>query len=103
MDLHAASAEADVGGDTVPLTQASRDLIDAAALGAMKPTAWIVNTGRGPVINEPAIIDALTDRRIGGAVLDVFEQEPLPRSTRCGRRPTPSSRPTCPAPTPRRR
>jgi glyoxylate/hydroxypyruvate reductase A len=43
----------------------------------MKPTAWLFNIGRGAVIDEPALLDALRARRIGGAVLDVFPTEPL--------------------------
>ncbi len=44
----------------------------------MKPTAWLVNTSRGPIVNEAALIDVLTRRAIGGAALDVFDEEPLP-------------------------
>ena len=63
---------------TVPLTPASRGLIDAAALAAVPGHAWIINTGRGPVIDRAALLDALRAQRIGGAVLDVFDEEPLP-------------------------
>src|SRR3546814_11301371 len=45
----------------------------------MKPDAWVVNTSRGPIIDEAAMPDALQARRIGGAALDVFDHEPLPR------------------------
>jgi len=76
--LHAALAEADFVSMSVPLTPASRGLIDAAALRAMRPDAWIINTGRGAVIAEADLLAALHGGRIGGAVLDVFEQEPLP-------------------------
>lgn len=76
--LHAALAEADFVSLSVPLTPASRGLIDAAALARMRPDAWIVNTGRGPVIEEADLLAALHAGRIGGAVLDVFADEPLP-------------------------
>jgi phosphoglycerate dehydrogenase-like enzyme len=61
-----------------PLTAETRGLIGEAELGAMKSTAVIVNVGRGPVIEEAALIRALEDKRIRGAALDVFETEPLP-------------------------
>jgi phosphoglycerate dehydrogenase-like enzyme len=76
--LHAALAEADVVSLSVPLTPASRGMIDAAALGALRPDAWLINTGRGAVIREADLLAALHAGRLGGAVLDVFEQEPLP-------------------------
>lgn len=61
-----------------PLTPQTRGLVDAAAIAAMKPTAVMINVGRGAVIDEPALIEALRHKRIRGAALDVFEQEPLP-------------------------
>jgi phosphoglycerate dehydrogenase-like enzyme len=76
--LGAALAEADVVSLSVPLTPASRGLIDAAALARMRDDAWIINTGRGAVIDEPALLAALHAGRLGGAVLDVFAEEPLP-------------------------
>jgi glyoxylate reductase len=69
-------ATADVVSLHVPLTEESRHLIDAAALARMKPTAVLVNTSRGPIVDEAALVDALRERRIAGAALDVFEQEP---------------------------
>ena len=44
----------------------------------MKPSAWLINVARGPIVDEAALIDALRARRIGGAILDVFDTEPLP-------------------------
>ena len=61
------------------LSERSRGLIGARELGLMKPTAYIVNTARGPIIDEKALLAALTERRIAGAGLDVFDVEPLPR------------------------
>lgn len=61
-----------------PLTPESRDLIAAPEFEAMKPSAVLINIGRGPVVDESALVDALRARRIQGAALDVFETEPLP-------------------------
>jgi glycerate dehydrogenase len=59
-----------------PLNDATRHMINAERLALMKPTAFIINTSRGPLINEPDLIDALTRGTIAGAGLDVQEQEP---------------------------
>ena len=71
-------AEADVVSLHVPLTPATRHLIDEAALALMKPTALLVNTARGGVVDQAALRDALHARTIAGAALDVTEPEPLP-------------------------
>jgi len=63
---------------TAPLTPETRGMIGEPEFEAMKPGAVIVNVGRGPVIDEAAMLRALTERRIKGAALDVFDQEPLP-------------------------
>jgi phosphoglycerate dehydrogenase-like enzyme len=63
---------------TAPLTPETRDLIGDAEFAAMKPTAVVINVGRGAVIDEAALLRALQARRIKGAALDVFEDEPLP-------------------------
>lgn len=61
-----------------PLTAETRGMIGAAEFAAMKSSAVLINIGRGPVVDEAALIDALTAGRIKGAALDVFDQEPLP-------------------------
>lgn len=59
-----------------PLTAQTRNLVDARLLGLMKPTAYLVNTARGAIVDEAALIDALANKRIAGAGLDVFAHEP---------------------------
>ena len=61
-----------------PYTEATHHLVDEAALRAMKPNAVLINIARGGVVDEAALIRALQEGWIGGAALDVFEQEPLP-------------------------
>jgi phosphoglycerate dehydrogenase-like enzyme len=70
--------ESDYVSVTLPLTEHTRRFIGAREIAAMKPGAYIVNIGRGEVIDEAAMIDALRAGKIGGAGLDVFEKEPLP-------------------------
>jgi phosphoglycerate dehydrogenase-like enzyme len=61
-----------------PLTEATRGLINADRLAAMRPDSYLINVGRGPHVDEAALADALRNHRIAGAALDVFDQEPLP-------------------------
>jgi phosphoglycerate dehydrogenase-like enzyme len=61
----------------LPLTDDTRGLVGERALAAMRPGAWLLNIGRGAVVDEHALVEALKSGRLGGAVLDVFEQEPL--------------------------
>ena len=70
--------QADVLSVHLVLSERSRGLVDAEALGWMKPTALLVNTARGPIVDEAALIKALQKRQLAGAALDVFDIEPLP-------------------------
>jgi phosphoglycerate dehydrogenase-like enzyme len=69
---------ADVISIHMPLSDASRGLIGAADLSLMKPSAYLINTSRGPIVDEVALIDVLRAGRIAGAGLDVYDVEPLP-------------------------
>ncbi len=75
-DLHAALAEADIVTLHCPLTPETRHLLDPDAIAAMKPSAVLVNTARGAVVDESALVQALATGAIAGAALDVFEHEP---------------------------
>lgn len=70
--------EADMLIVTMPLTDASRGIVGRAVLAALPPHAWVVNISRGPLVDEQALLEALRAGRLGGAVLDVFGEEPLP-------------------------
>jgi glyoxylate reductase len=76
VDLEEGLKRADVVSIHTPLTEQTRYLINAERLGMMKQTAILVNTARGPVVDEGALVDALKNGRIWGAGLDVFENEP---------------------------
>ena len=71
-------ARADVLTIHVQLSERTRGLVAARELGSMKPTAYLVNTARGPIVDEAALVRALQARTIAGAGLDVFDEEPLP-------------------------
>jgi phosphoglycerate dehydrogenase-like enzyme len=70
--------QADIVTIHLVLSNRTRGLIGAPELALMKPAARLVNTSRGPIVDEPALIEALQARRIAGAAVDVFETEPLP-------------------------
>jgi glyoxylate/hydroxypyruvate reductase len=77
-ELGDALARTDVVVIACPLTEHTRGLLGAAELAALPAHAIVINVGRGPVIDEPALIAALAEGRIAGACLDVFAEEPLP-------------------------
>jgi phosphoglycerate dehydrogenase-like enzyme len=76
--LHELAGRADALACALPGTDATRGLIDAGVLAAVKPGAVFVSVGRGTAVDEGALADALRSGTLAGAVLDVFEQEPLP-------------------------
>ena len=77
-DLSKMLSRSDYVVSCLPLTQETRHMISDAEFAAMKPSAIFINVGRGPVVDQAALVRALTERRIAGAGLDVFETEPLP-------------------------
>ncbi|MGW5364910.1 D-2-hydroxyacid dehydrogenase family protein [Actinopolymorpha pittospori] len=78
VDKDALFERADVLSVHLQLSERTRGLVGARELGLMKPTAYLVNTSRGPIVDEAALVAALENGRIAGAGLDVFDQEPLP-------------------------
>jgi glyoxylate reductase len=76
-DLNSLLAEADFVSVHVPLLGETRGLFNAATFARMKPTAFLINTSRGPVVDEGALAHALETKKIAGAALDVFENEPV--------------------------
>jgi D-2-hydroxyacid dehydrogenase (NADP+) len=77
-DLMQAAAVADYLILIVPLAAATENLVDAQVIGAMQPGAFVINVARGGVLDEAALLQALRDKRIAGAALDVFREQPLP-------------------------
>ena len=76
LSLDALFARADFVSIQTPLNDSSRGLVNARRLAAMKPTAVLVNVGRGGIVDEQALYDALQSGRLAGAALDVFQTEP---------------------------
>ncbi|MHC4976474.1 MAG: D-2-hydroxyacid dehydrogenase [Planctomycetota bacterium] len=72
-------AEADVVAICLPLTEQTRGMFDADSFESMKPGAYVINVGRGPIIDTDALVDALESGHLAGACLDVTDPEPLPR------------------------
>jgi len=71
-------AESDFVVLAAPLTPETHNMIDARALDAMKPGSWLINIARGALVDDRALLNALAEGRIGGAILDAFREEPLP-------------------------
>ncbi len=80
-DLDTIARESRFVVSTAPLVPDTYHLVDAAFLAQMRPDAYVVNVGRGPIVDEAALTAALDEKRIAGAGLDVFEVEPLPDSS----------------------
>ena len=78
IDVHRMLEEADVVVLAAPWTPGTNQILDSAAIGKMKPGAVVINVARGQLVDESALEEALTSGRLGGAVLDVFTNEPLP-------------------------
>ncbi len=76
-DLNSLLADSDFVSLHVPLTADTRGMFDVAKLSKMKPTAFLINTSRGPVIDEAALVFALESKKLAGAALDVYENEPF--------------------------
>ncbi|HEY9152417.1 MAG TPA: D-glycerate dehydrogenase [Anaerolineales bacterium] len=81
VDLDALLRESDFVSLHVPLTSATRRLVNAEFLSKMKPTAILINTSRGGVVDQPALYDALKSKQISAAALDVTDPEPLPMNS----------------------
>ena len=77
VDLDTLMRTADFVCVCCPLNEETRGLVNARRIGLMKPTAYLINTARGPIVDQKALTEALQNRRIQGAGLDVFEQEPI--------------------------
>ena len=81
MPLDALLAQSDFVSLNCPLTPETRHLLDARRIGLMRESAVLINAARGPIADEAALADALSGHRLGGAVIDVFSQQPLPRDS----------------------
>ena len=81
VDLETLIADSDVVSLHCPLTEQNRHMIDTARLSQMRPGAYLLNTARGPLVDEAALIEAIQSGHLAGAALDVFEEEPLPTSS----------------------
>ncbi len=79
--LHSLLAECDFVLLALPLTEATTHLMDADAIKAMKASAYLINVGRGGLVDQSALVRALKEEKIAGAALDVFEEEPLPEDS----------------------
>ena len=88
-------ATADVVTLHTPLTPETRHLIDSAALRQMRSDAYLVNTSRGPIVDEAALVKALRSHKIAGAALDVFEEEPSSRTSPTSTQTSESSTTSC--------
>ena len=80
VDMDTLFRESDFLTVNCPLNEKTRGLVSARLIGLMKPSAYLINTARGPIIDEKALYRALAAKQIAGAALDVFEQEPTPAS-----------------------
>jgi len=75
------AADADYLAVCAPLTEETRGMVDTGVLTRMKPTAWLINISRGAVVDEAALFAAVSERRIGGAAIDAWWTEPLPKDS----------------------
>lgn len=80
-ELHRMLGESDFVVISAPVTNSTTKLIDDQALAAMKPDAYLINVARGALVDQQALTKALQEKKIGGAALDVFEEEPLPKDS----------------------
>jgi len=81
VDLETLLRKADVVSVHLRLSEETRGLVGTNELSLMKPTALLINTARGPLVDQPALVEALRNQAIGGAALDAFEDEPVPRDS----------------------